>query len=199
MKELFAAFGSAVFSPLVSLVLPGATAISAWFVLILRSAQLRELAGNNHTETAFVLMLASIFAGIVIDDIGMRIESKWLDHQRDARTKGLHFEEWWAYLRKPFEIEPSGRRHLRNLVARLKFELGVPVALALTLPGIWLNASTRYWPAVLMTAATVCLCLYLLLEAAATHEVLGLLRHELLKEIEASVPSAKKSFRTVSG
>src|SRR5260370_11451684 len=129
-------------------------------------------------------MLLSIFAGTVIDDIGMRIESHWLDRQREARTKGLHFEEWWAYLRKPFEIEPSGRRHLRNLVARLKFELGVPVALLLTLPGVWLNEAIRYWPAVLMTAGAVCLCLYLLLEAGATHEVLGTLRHELLKEAE---------------
>jgi hypothetical protein len=184
MKELFSAFGSAVFFQLVSLVLPGLTAMSAWFILMLRSAQVREIIGRNHTETAFVLMLVSIFAGTVIDDIGMRIESRWLDHQRDARTKGLHFEEWWAYLRKPFETEPSGRRHLRNLVARLKFELGVPVALVLTLPGVWLNETIRYWPAVLTTAGAVCLCVYLLLEAGATHEVLGALRHELLKEVE---------------
>ena len=146
MKELFAAFGSAVFSPLVSLVLPGATAISAWFVLMLRSAQVREIAGKNHTETAFVLMLASIFGGIVIDDIGMRIESHWLDHQRDARTKGLHFEEWWAYLRKPFEIEPSGRRHLRNLVARLKFELGCRLLWHLLFPASGLTRQLAIGP-----------------------------------------------------
>jgi hypothetical protein len=199
MKELFSAFGSAVFFPLVTLVLPGLTAISAWFILMLRSAQVREIVGKNHTETAFILMLASIFTGTVIDDIGMRIESHWLDRQRDARTRGLHFEEWWAYLRKPFEIEPSGRRHLRNLVARLKFELGVPIALMLTLPGVWLNATTRYWPAVLMTACAICLCIYLLLEGAATHEVLGTLRHELLKEVETTVLSVKKSVRAVNG
>jgi hypothetical protein len=37
MKELFSAFSSAVFFPLVSLVLPGLTAISSWYVLIMRS------------------------------------------------------------------------------------------------------------------------------------------------------------------
>lgn len=76
-----------------------------------------------------------------IDDLGMRIESCWFDRQCDARTKGLYFAEW-AYLRKPFVIEPSGRRHLRNLVTRLKFELGVPVALVVALPGLWFNSVT---------------------------------------------------------
>ena len=59
-------------------------------------------------QTAFVLMLLSIFVGTIIDDLGMKVESCWLDRQREAKTKGLHFAEWWAYLRKPFEIEPSG-------------------------------------------------------------------------------------------
>ena len=198
MKELFSAFGSAVFFPLVSLVLPGLTAISSWFVLLMGSADFQEMVKQNHTETAFVLMLISIFVGIVIDDLGMRIESLWLDRQRDSRTKGLHFEEWWAYLCKPFEIEPSGRRHLRNLVARLKFELGVPVAFVLAVPGIWLNDAIRYWLAVLITAIAACLFVYLLIEAAATHDALGALRHELLKEVGSNDFSLKKNVRAVN-
>jgi hypothetical protein len=181
MKELFSAFGSTVFFPLVSLVLPGLTAIAAWFVLLMRTTGVQAIVKQNHTETAFVLMLVSVFVGIVIDDLGMRIESAWLDRQRDARTKGLHFEEWWGYLRQPFEIEPSGRRHLRNLVARLKFELGVPVALLLAVPAVWLNDSSRGEPAALMTFLAMCLGTYLLIEASSTHEVLGTLRHELLR------------------
>lgn len=198
MKELFSAFGSAVFFPLISLVLPGLTALSSWYVLLLRWPDFGELVKQNHTEAAFVLMLLSIFVGTVLDDLGMRVESIWFDRQRDARTKGLHFEEWWAYLRKPFAVEPSGRRHLRNLVARLKFELGVPVALVFALPGVWLNRMTHYWPAVVISAGTLCLAAYLLLEAEATHEVLGLLRHELLKEVEVSEFSSRKSVRAVN-
>src|SRR5262245_24624736 len=125
MKDLFSALSAAVSYPLVSLVLPGLTAISTWFLLLMRSAGFRLMVEKNHSETALVLLLVSIFAGTIIDDLGMRIESYWLDRQRDARTKGLHFGEWWAYLRTPFGVEPSGRRHLRNLVARLKFELGI--------------------------------------------------------------------------
>jgi hypothetical protein len=186
MKELFSAFSSAVFFPLVSLVLPGLTAISSWYVLMMRSTGLRELVRQNHSETALVLMLLAIFVGTIIDDLGMRIESCWFDRQRDAKTKGLHFAEWRAYLRKPFAVEPFERRHLRNLVARLKFELGVAVALGIALPGLWCNSASRYKPLIVMTAGAFCLIAYLLLEAASTHEALGLLRHELLKEPEAA-------------
>jgi hypothetical protein len=199
MKELFSALSSAVFFPLVSLVLPGLTAISSWYLLLMRTVGLRVLVEKNHSETAFVLMLLSIFIGTIIDDLGMRIESCWFDRQRDARTKGLHFAEWWAYLRKPFAVEPSGRRHLRNLVARLKFELGVPVALVIAMPGLWLNSATHYKPAIGMTVGAFCLTVYLLLEAAATHEALGLLRHELLKETGVADFPSRQHVRTVNG
>lgn len=112
----------------------------------------------------------------------MRIESLWLDRGRERRTGGLHGEEWWAYLRKPFATEPPGKRHLRRLVARLKFELGVPVGIALTGPALWLNPVLGDAGASAITALALCLSIYLLLEAAATHDVLGRLRHELLKE-----------------
>lgn len=181
MKDLFSAFGSAVFSPLLSLVLPGLTAISAWFLCLMTSSGFRLLASRNHTETAFILMLLSIFVGTVIDDLGMRIETVWLDRKRNRRTDGIHAVEWWGYLCKPFDVEPSGRRHLRRLVARLKFELGVPIGLAITSPAIWLNSSMNYRWAIAATVLAFSLGVYLLMEAARTHDVLGRLRHELLK------------------
>ena len=73
------------------------------------------------------------------------------------------------------------------------------MALAVALPGLWFNTATRYRPALGMTAAALCLIAYLLLEAAATHEALGLLRHELLKEGNvADIPSPHR-VRTVNG
>jgi hypothetical protein len=182
MKELLSSLSATVFYPLVSLVLPGLTAISAWFVLVAQSPPFQGLVIRNHTETAFILMLLAIFVGTVIDDLGMRIESRWLDAGRERRTGGLHGEEWWAYLRKPFATEPSGRRHLRRLVARLKFELGVPVGVVITAPALWLDPALSGLWATLMTILAVCLSAYLLVEAATTHDVLGKLRHELLKE-----------------
>lgn len=182
MKELFSSLSATVFYPLESLVLPGLTAISAWFVLFAQSPSLDALITRNHTETAFVLMLLAIFVGTVVDDLGMRVESLWLDTRRDRVTLGSHSQEWWAYLRKPFLNEPSGRRHLRRLVARLKFELGVPIGAAVTVPALWLNPLfTATW-AFGITVLAASLSTYLLAEGVATHEVLGRLRHELLKE-----------------
>jgi len=182
MKELFSAFGAAVFYPLVSLVLPGLTAISTWFVYLMGWPGFCGLVGRNHTESAFVLMLLAIFTGTVIDDLGMRLESSWLDQRREARTQGLHSKEWWAYLRKPFDLEPSGRRHLRKLVARLKFELGVPIGFVMAAPALWFNPLLDHRRALLVTALVAVVGAYLCWEASATHEVLGELRHELLKE-----------------
>jgi hypothetical protein len=188
MKELFSAFSAAVFYPLVSLALPGLTAIVGWFFYFVNHSSFRAAVSQSHTETAFVLMLMSIFVGTVIDDLGTRLESAWLDRWRNKRTSGLHEEEWWAYLRKPFDVEPSGRRHLRKLVARLKFELGIPIGLAFTVTGIWFNPSLNCRLAIALTVLSGILFVYLLLEAASTHEVLGELRHELLKESEALYP-----------
>jgi hypothetical protein len=70
MKELFSAFSAAVFYPLVSLVMPGLAAISGWFVLLVAKPGFRCLVDRNHTETALMLMLLSIFVGTVIDDMG---------------------------------------------------------------------------------------------------------------------------------
>jgi len=182
MKELFSAFSAAVFYPLVSLVLPGLTAIIGWFFYFMNHFAFRLTVSQSHTETAFILMLLSIFIGTVIDDLGTRLESAWLDRCRNRRTRGAHEEEWWAYLRKPFDVEPSGRRHLRKLVVRLKFELGIPIGLAITGGSVWINPAISYRSALGITVLGLILFVYLLLEAAATHEVLGELRHELLKD-----------------
>jgi len=182
MKELFSAFSAAVFYPLVALVLPGLTALSTWFVYLAEQQPLRGIVTRNHTETAFVLMLLAIFVGTVIDDVGMRVETVWLDERRERRTSGHHSEEWWSYLRKPFSIEPSGRRHLRRLVARLKFELGVPIGFLITSPALWLNQNVSSRVAIILCVIGVCVSSYLMFESVATHEALGRLRHELLKE-----------------
>jgi hypothetical protein len=199
MKELFSAFSAAVFYPLVSLVMPGLAAISGWHLLLTTQHSFRSLVGRNHTETAFVLMLLSIFVGTVIDDLGTRLESAWLDRARNARTRGVHREEWWAYLRKPFDVEPSGRRHLRKLVARLKFELGVPLGVTITLPAIWMNPSFPGATASVATIGGTVLSIYLLMEAKATHNVLGELRHELLKDGAIISFPTRKTIQSIQG
>jgi hypothetical protein len=50
-----------------------------------------------------------------------------------------------------------------------------------------------------LTVGAFCLIAYLLLEAAATHEALGLLRHELLKEAGVADFPSRQHVRTVNG
>jgi hypothetical protein len=186
VKELFSAFSTAVFHHLVSIVLPGLAAIGGWFLYFEARPSFSQLVGNNHTETAFITMLVSIFVGTIIDDLGTRVERGWLDMREKKRTHGQHQEEWWAYLRKRFDVEPTGLRHLRRLVARLKFELGVPIGLLMTVPSIWLNPTVNSLAAIIGTSLGSLLCIYLLFEAAATHALLAELRHQLLIEPAAS-------------
>jgi len=87
---------------------------------------------------------------------------------------------------------------LRTLVSRLKFELGVPVALLIALPALWLNSAISVQLAAAATVVAAGLTSYLLFEASTTHEVLGTLRHELLFELQVQFVPGKKKVRAVS-
>jgi hypothetical protein len=80
MKEIFSAFGSEIFRPLATIVIPGAMALSVWFIVLLQKFTfLRALAEAHRTETAVLLALACIAAGLFVEDIGSRIESRCFD------------------------------------------------------------------------------------------------------------------------
>ena len=137
MKDVFSAFGNEVFRPLVTLLLPGAIAFSTWFTCLLqRYAGFYGVVNGNRTESSLVLVLVMIFVGLVIEDVGSRWESR-LDHKLNASTNGAFDATWLAYLRLAFQTEPTGRRYLRALVMRLKFELSAFIALLISAPGLW--------------------------------------------------------------
>jgi hypothetical protein len=82
MKELFSAFNTDFFRALTTLIIPGALAVSTWSIqLVLTFGPLKNLIKDNHVESALVLFIAVVFVGLVIEDIGARIESL-LDTQR---------------------------------------------------------------------------------------------------------------------
>src|SRR6266478_1564461 len=136
MKELFAAFNTDFFRALTTLIIPGAIAVSTWSVqLVLTFDPLKNLVKQNHVETAFVLFIVVVFIGLVIEDIGSRIES-FLDSRADRDTQGEHTKEWYDYLRTVFICEPIGRRYIRTLVTRLKFELGTAIGILIADSGL---------------------------------------------------------------
>jgi len=124
-----------------------------------------------------------IFAGLVFEDAGSHLES-WLDNRADA-VNGVHIKHWHDYLRTAFCADPIGRRYIRTLVLKLKFEVGVAFAMVSAGLGVlwlgWFGLNCR----TVLGTATVC-SLFLawgLYEACKTHEALGTARAELLKEI----------------
>lgn len=182
MKEIFSAFGSEVFRPLATIVIPGATAISVWFVALLQRYKVfRDLVAPNHTEAILVLILVSIAVGLLVEDVGSRVESRCFDKLIVRKPEFVdHEKEWYEYLRLAFKIEPVGQRYLRTIVLRLKFELGTLVALALATPGLFLtDISARTEVAIIVFI--VLFWIYLLIEARASHELLHRIRHELIK------------------
>lgn len=182
MKEIFSAFGSEVFRPLATIVIPGAMAISAWFVVLLqRFPSFRNLAEANHTETALLLALASIASGLLVEDIGSRIESRWFDKKLVKQPDFTHHDdEWDQYLRLTFGIEPVGQRYLRTILLRFKFEVGTAIALLLACPGLFLTTIVVWWT-LLWFSVCVALAWVLLFEAQCSHQLLSEVRHEILK------------------
>ena len=185
MPSFFSAFTSEVFRPLATLLIPGAIGTSTWFIAMLwHFLALRQLASDNHAETAFVILLAMTFSGLVLEDVGAHLEV-WLDNRADAKTSGLHTREWHQYLRIAFVADPIGRRYARTLVLRLKFELGVAFGMISAGLGLVWLAFLGLGCLVVLGSGFVCLgfMFWGLFEAAATHKILGETRAELLQEI----------------
>lgn len=184
--DLASAFKGEVFRPLVTLVIPGATALAPYVILArARHEQLRCF-WNDHTTAAFlVIALAAIAVGRVLETIGARIESAW-DDILDARSDGRHVAEWYRYLRLTFTVEPIGQRYLRTLTLALKFELAMVPALMVMHAGIlWLETEVPLLslPGVLVLGlALPLLIVFLLFESWTSATRLERLRRELLEE-----------------
>ena len=180
MKDIFAAFGNEVFRPLVTLLLPGAVAISTWLaILIDRYPGLRKFGSEYSTEASLLLLCAALFAGMVIEDFGSRLESRF-DVLLNKQTKGALAQAWSGYLRVAFKTEPVAEKYLTTLVLRLKFELSGVFGLLIAAVGfLFLPPGTAGHRGLAALVATG-LAFYLAMEAKATHRVLHQVRMEIL-------------------
>ena len=186
MKELFSAFGSEVFRPMMTIFAPGALAISSWFVGFLQTYQsVKSLAYANHTETAFLLVLTSFIIGLLIENVGSTIESQIFDRWRESREGWENHElEWYSYLRRAYRVEPVGHRYMRTLVLHLKFELAIGVSLLLFASGLFITNLSRsecWWT---MTGCGLAAVYLIWFEALRSHFALSRLRQELLRTID---------------
>jgi hypothetical protein len=186
MKEFTAAFHSEVFRPVVSLVVPGFFATATMSIAASQHFQIAPFLVDAHPGTAGVIMfLVILTAGLILEDIGARLEGRFDAQLCKVKGYECHMEEWYDYLRLAFENEPIGHRYLRSMVLRLKFELGMTVAsVVFALGGFAVKAS---WHGHLfLIGIPVIACWYFGSEAKASNRELSKVRHEVLKKYRNS-------------
>ena len=192
MKELTATFQSEVFRPIVTLVIPGFYASATLSVASLqRFVKLRELIDSYPSASATVFLLGVITLGLILEEIGARIELYFDECLSKSPSFERHFDEWYEYLRLAFVAEPVGHRYLRTLVLRLKFELGMTVATVPFAAGAMFLKAPWIWRIVICAGALL-LGTYLCFEAKHSDKGLSEVRRELLKRnwSEIAVPKS---------
>jgi hypothetical protein len=181
MKDFFGAFNSEFFKPLATLLLPGLMAFLPWAVVICKVSWIHGFAASNHAEVIGALVLVCTFVGLVLEDIGSRLENCLYRRTCKMEESGCFSleKDWFPYLRVVYDKEPIGQRYLRTLVLRLKFELGCVSAIPFALLGLWWTPLTLC-ERLAWTFGLAALGAYMLLEASSSTRALARLRLELL-------------------
>jgi hypothetical protein len=181
VRDIFSAFGSEVFRPLVTVLVPGLIALSTFFwALLERCPTAQRLAETRRLESAVVLLLAALALGEILEDLGSHIESffDWLKQKKDPDF----LVKWHDYLALSFRQDPIGRGYIKSLVLRLKFELGFSLGLLACGIGVFTTkipfCTKLGIDAVILAGIGVGL-----LEAWQTHGTLATARHELLARL----------------
>lgn len=189
--DLATAFKSEVFRPLVTLILPGATALAP-YVILLREQEIgvRQF-WNDHTTAAFIVIaLAAIAIGRIFETLGARIEALWDEHlENETHTFKA---TWYRYLRLTLPEEPIGQRYLRTVTLSLKFELGMVSALPACYLGILLleckvNRLSNHGE-ILLGALFLLGALWFLAESWSSVRVLARVRAELVDQFYQPPP-----------
>lgn len=126
MREVFGAFGSEVFRPLMTLLAPGAVSLVPWLIALMqRYPAVYAIVNENRTEAGLSLSFIALMIGMLVEAFGGHLEAKILDPALDRATEGKHLQNWFTYLRVAFRTEPIGANYIRRIILRMRFELGM--------------------------------------------------------------------------
>jgi hypothetical protein len=180
MRELFAAFGSEVFRPLMTLFVPGTVAIVPWLIgLMQRNPEFYKLINENRTEASLCLVLIAASVGMLLEDFASHIEALILDREMNDETSGEHTTNWNKYLRVAYKAEPVGARYIRTMLLRMKFELNMAMSLVFVAFGVFAT-TLAFWTSGLIAASACGLGAIFFLEGRMSHSVLSETRKLLL-------------------
>jgi len=140
MKDFFSAFSSDFFWPLATLLLPGMLALTPGGIALLwLVVPVRGFVQSNHAETGIIIGVLATFSGLVLEDIGARLEL-WIFNVLINSTKEDSWNDWYLYLKAEKDFALPAHKYIHTMLLRLKFELGCVAAAPFALTGIW------FWP-----------------------------------------------------
>ena len=183
-------FKREVFRPFVTLFVPGGIAILPYVVqLLFTFPDLSKFAQSNPGASLVVFLMFAIAAGLVIEDVGARIEfegwDRLLDRAKEGkRAQGEHTMIWERYLQLTFPTDPVGQHYLRTVLIRLKFELGMIVAIPISWAGfLWLHLTIEMWTWIgflVGSGISLVVLIYLVYESYGSAKTLGRVRSVLV-------------------
>jgi|SRR5579884_2556607 len=176
------------FRPIAITIIPGALATGP-FTLIAEHYVHQIAPFRDAHPNAFVAILAIVViaAGFICEDIGSEIEVGVLDPWLKKHDFGFE-SRWNDYLRATPDERNVGRKYLRNLMLRFKFELSmIPAIFALLFGLTWLNFVYLYisWRGlVFLNMFLVMLECFLCYEAAQGAKLLNDVREQILQSTQ---------------
>lgn len=184
-------FKTEFFRPLVVTFIPGATALIPYLFLIDHYFPgFVDLRTGNEIIAFTVMTLAILAVGMILEDLGSRIEvTLWSFIIGKSTTEN---EEWFKYLRTHFEKQPVGVTYLNEVLMRMKFENSLAPALIVMAFGLWLLKHVGYinahGPIRVAIATAVVVAIYLLAESYEGAKVLIKVRREIISGVHIPAP-----------
>ena len=190
------------FRPLIRTIVPGAIATAPWVEWVATSVS--RVDGFRQAQPLGFILLAGIVAiaaGLVLEDLGSRIETALDDwgsgRVRDGEQPGSveHRDCWDAYLALGESTRTHADDYLDSILLRFKFELSMVPALiscAIGLETLFV-AVPEPVPVSIVVASVVIpagVALYLWFETRASWSLLHRIRSEIVRAARSNAPTA---------
>lgn len=211
--DVSSSLGADPFRRLTTVVMPGAIAAAPLLVVVAKKlAAVRAFWADHETAFGVAGFLAIVALGLLLEEIGSRIEVAIDGRLNRKPPVGDHLSQWKAYLQLWVKDEVVAQRYLSGIVMRFKFELSMIPALAIMAIGVgWLSTvdGDWAWPLQFGSLALVLgLAVWFLVEAIASAKLLADTRKividavrdypgRLMESISASVRAAREAVAGV--
>ena len=196
--DFTSAFKSEVFRPLVTLVVPGSTALGPYIIVTGYYIPRVRVFWEEHPWAFVAIVVVCILTcGLILEDIGTWVERQW-DKLLESKN-GDHIKTWYEYLKLELDDEIIGQRYLRIILTWMKFELAMaPALISLGVGLIWIHNLYDIWHGgrgvYLACIFLVCLTAFLLYESYMSATILGMVRKTIVEAAAARTPKDKNTI-----